>query len=82
MTKSAARSIGSELGRQISAASSARSSASVVDEGRSSLTAAAYRGWGIAFAVVGVLAFSFRPILIKLSYARTRSARSRCSSCA
>jgi drug/metabolite transporter (DMT)-like permease len=32
------------------------------------LTAAAYRGWGIAFAVVGVLAFSFRPILIKLSY--------------
>lgn len=30
---------------------------------------AAYRGWGIAFAVVGVLAFSFRPILIKLSYA-------------
>jgi len=33
------------------------------------LTAAAYRGWGIAFAVFGVLAFSFRPILIKLSYA-------------
>jgi drug/metabolite transporter (DMT)-like permease len=33
------------------------------------LTAAAYRGWGIAFAVLGVLAFSFRPILIKLSYA-------------
>jgi drug/metabolite transporter (DMT)-like permease len=33
------------------------------------LTTAAYRGWGIAFAVVGVLAFSFRPILIKLSYA-------------
>jgi len=33
------------------------------------LNAAAYRGWGIAFAVVGVLAFSFRPILIKLSYA-------------
>lgn len=30
---------------------------------------AAYRGWGIAFAVVGVLAFSLRPILIKLSYA-------------
>src|SRR5918993_4498104 len=29
----------------------------------------AYRGWGIAFAVVGVLAFSLRPILIKLSYA-------------
>jgi drug/metabolite transporter (DMT)-like permease len=33
------------------------------------LTPAAYRGWGIAFATVGVLAFSFRPILIKLSYA-------------
>jgi len=28
-----------------------------------------YRGWGIAFAVLGVLAFSLRPILIKLSYA-------------
>ena len=28
-----------------------------------------YRAWGIAFALVGVLAFSFRPILIKLSYA-------------
>ena len=33
------------------------------------MSQAAYRGWGIAFAVVGVLAFSFRPILIKLSYA-------------
>jgi drug/metabolite transporter (DMT)-like permease len=33
------------------------------------LSAAGYRGWGIAFAVVGVLAFSLRPILIKLSYA-------------
>jgi drug/metabolite transporter (DMT)-like permease len=33
------------------------------------LNAAAYRGWGIAFAVFGVLAFSLRPILIKLSYA-------------
>lgn len=33
------------------------------------MTAAAYRGWGIAFAVLGVLAFSLRPILIKLSYA-------------
>jgi drug/metabolite transporter (DMT)-like permease len=32
------------------------------------LSAAAYRGWGIAFATIGVLAFSFRPILIKLSY--------------
>jgi drug/metabolite transporter (DMT)-like permease len=27
-----------------------------------------YRTWGIAFALLGVLAFSFRPILIKLSY--------------
>jgi len=33
------------------------------------LSAAAYRSWGIAFAVAGTLAFSFRPILIKLSYA-------------
>jgi drug/metabolite transporter (DMT)-like permease len=33
------------------------------------LSPAAYRGWGIVFAIVGVLAFSFRPILIKLSYA-------------
>ena len=33
------------------------------------MSAAAYRGWGIAFAVIGILAFSFRPILIKLSYA-------------
>ena len=33
------------------------------------MSAAAYRGWGIAFAFFGVLAFSFRPILIKLSYA-------------
>ena len=29
----------------------------------------AYRGWGIALAVLGVLAFSLRPILIKLAYA-------------
>ena len=33
------------------------------------MNSAAYRGWGIGFAVVGILAFSFRPILIKLSYA-------------
>lgn len=33
------------------------------------MTPAAYRSWGIAFAVCGVLAFSVRPILIKLSYA-------------
>jgi drug/metabolite transporter (DMT)-like permease len=33
------------------------------------LNTAAYRGWGIAFATFGVLCFSFRPILIKLSYA-------------
>jgi drug/metabolite transporter (DMT)-like permease len=30
---------------------------------------ASYRSWGIAFGLVGVLAFSLRPILIKLSYA-------------
>jgi drug/metabolite transporter (DMT)-like permease len=33
------------------------------------LSAASYRSWGVAFAVIGVLAFSLRPILIKLSYA-------------
>ena len=33
------------------------------------MTAAAYRAWGVAFAIGGTLAFSFRPILIKLSYA-------------
>ncbi|MDQ5850147.1 MAG: DMT family transporter, partial [Pseudomonadota bacterium] len=33
------------------------------------MSPAAYRGWGIVFATVGVFAFSFRPILIKLSYA-------------
>ena len=33
------------------------------------MTSGAYRAWGIGFAVVGILAFSFRPILIKLSYA-------------
>src|SRR5947207_15958718 len=27
------------------------------------------RAWGVAFAFIGVLAFSFRPILLKLSYA-------------
>jgi drug/metabolite transporter (DMT)-like permease len=32
------------------------------------LSGGSYRAWGIAFALVGVLAFSFRPILIKLSY--------------
>jgi drug/metabolite transporter (DMT)-like permease len=33
------------------------------------LNDASYRAWGILFALIGVLAFSFRPILIKLSYA-------------
>ena len=33
------------------------------------MTHPAYRAWGIAFALVGVLAFSFRPIWIKLAYA-------------
>jgi drug/metabolite transporter (DMT)-like permease len=32
------------------------------------LTPAGYRAWGIAFAVAGVIAFSFRPIWIKLAY--------------
>ena len=48
--------------------SSDRSSAGKDVEKRP-LSAAAYRGWGIAFAILGVLAFSLRPILIKLSYA-------------
>ena len=33
------------------------------------MSTSSYRNWGIAFAVFGVLAFSLRPILIKLSYA-------------
>ena len=33
------------------------------------MSESSYRAWGIVFALVGVLAFSFRPILIKLSYA-------------
>jgi len=33
------------------------------------LSEASYRSWGIAFGLFGVLAFSLRPILIKLSYA-------------
>jgi len=33
------------------------------------LSTASYRTWGLACALLGVLAFSFRPILIKLSYA-------------
>jgi drug/metabolite transporter (DMT)-like permease len=33
------------------------------------MSSAAYRGWGMAFALAGVVAFSFRPILIKLAYA-------------
>ena len=33
------------------------------------MSPAAYRAWGIAFAFAGVLAFSFRPIWIKLAYA-------------
>ena len=33
------------------------------------MTTASYRAWGIALALVGVLAFSVRPILIKLAYA-------------
>ena len=33
------------------------------------MSTASYRSWGIACALIGVLCFSFRPILIKLSYA-------------
>ena len=33
------------------------------------MSARSYRGWGVACAVGGTLAFSLRPILIKLSYA-------------
>jgi drug/metabolite transporter (DMT)-like permease len=33
------------------------------------LTASSYRAWGIVLALVGVVAFSVRPILIKLAYA-------------
>lgn len=33
------------------------------------MTAPSYRAWGIVLALVGVLAFSVRPILIKLAYA-------------
>ena len=33
------------------------------------MSGASYRTWGIVCALLGVLAFSFRPILIKLSYA-------------
>ncbi len=34
-----------------------------------SVNAASYRAWGVALALVGVVAFAFRPILIKLAYA-------------
>ena len=36
------------------------------------LTSASYRAVGIALAVAGVIAFSFRPILIKLAYSYVR----------
>ena len=32
------------------------------------MTAATYRRWGVALAIVGTLVFSFRPILVKLVY--------------
>jgi drug/metabolite transporter (DMT)-like permease len=32
------------------------------------LTPAAYRGWGMLFALAGTIAFAFRPVLIKLGY--------------
>lgn len=33
------------------------------------MTVSSYRAWGIALALLGVVSFSFRPILIKLAYA-------------
>ena len=63
MTKSAARTVGSEVGREI-----VRGILGSI-LGKRALSDASYRRWGIAFAVFGVLAFSLRPILIKLSYA-------------
>ncbi len=33
------------------------------------MSISSYRGWGIALALIGVVAFSVRPILIKLAYA-------------
>lgn len=33
------------------------------------MTASSYRAWGIALALIGVVAFAVRPILIKLAYA-------------
>jgi drug/metabolite transporter (DMT)-like permease len=32
------------------------------------LTPAAYRGWGVLFALAGTIAFAFRPVIIKLGY--------------
>lgn len=32
------------------------------------MTPAAYRGWGLLFALAGTIAFAFRPVLIKLGY--------------
>ena len=32
------------------------------------MTPAAYRGWGMLFALAGTIAFAFRPVLIKLGY--------------
>ena len=66
MTKSAVRAIGSELGRQIIRGVLG----SILGRRQAaSLNSTRVPSWGIAFAIVGVLAFSFRPILIKLSYA-------------
>ena len=32
------------------------------------MSAASYRRWGVALAIIGTLVFSFRPILVKLVY--------------
>lgn len=33
------------------------------------MSAAGYRAWGVTFALIGTIAFAFRPVLIKLGYA-------------
>jgi len=62
MGKSAARSIGSELGRQVlRGILGSVLAASVVEH-------PGVPQWGVALAIVGTLVFSFRPILVKLVY--------------
>ena len=53
-----------------------KSARSAVDAAWNSLIGSRYRAWGVAFALAGVLAFSLRPIWIKLAYAVPISAGS------